>query len=115
MKTEFIFTFVPHRASTSLSSVLCPRSSDMPTVWIPKAMQSYTGDAETVEMEGRTVRKLIVALDESYPGLKDALMDGDRLKPGVAVAVNGQVSQLGALQPLQEDNEVFFVPAIGGG
>ena len=42
-------------------------------------------------------------------------MDGDRLKPGIAVAVNGQVSQLGHLQPLQEDNEVFFVPAIGGG
>lgn len=87
----------------------------MPTVWIPKAMQTYTGGKETVEMEGRTVRRLIVALNETYPGLKDALMDGDRLKPGIAVAVNGQVSQLGHLQPLQEDNEVFFVPAIGGG
>ena len=49
------------------------------------------------------------------PGLKDALMDGDRFKPGIAVAVNGQVSHLGPLQPLEEDNEVFFVPAIGGG
>ena len=78
-------------------------------------MQSCTGGEETVEMEGRTVRRLILALDEEYPGLKDALMDGDRLKPGIAVAVNGQVSQLGALQPLQENNEVFFVPAIGGG
>ena len=87
----------------------------MPLVWIPKAMQSYTGGKETVEMEGRNVRRLIVALDESYPGLKDALMDGDRLKPGIAVAVNGQVSQLGALQPLEENNEVLFVPAIGGG
>ena len=87
----------------------------MPTVWIPKAMQIYTGGKETVEMEGRTVRRLIVALDESYPGLKDALMDGDRLKPGIAVAVNGQISHLGPLQRLEENNEVFFVPAIGGG
>ena len=78
-------------------------------------MQTYTGGKEIVEMEGRTVRRLIVALDEAYPGLKDALMDGDRLKPGIAVAVNGQVSQLGPLQPLEENNEVFFVPAIGGG
>ena len=78
-------------------------------------MQTYTGGKETVEMEGRTVRRLVVALDKSYPGLKDALMDGDRLKPGIAVAVNGQISHLGLLQPLQEDNEVFFVPAIGGG
>ena len=78
-------------------------------------MQSYTGGKEIVELDGRTVMRLIAALDETYPGLKDALMDGDRLKPGIAVAINGQVSQLGALQPLQEDNEVFFVPAIGGG
>ena len=78
-------------------------------------MQSYTGGKETVEMEGRTVRRLILALDEEYPGLKDALLDGDKLKPGIAVAVNGQVSQLGHLQTLQEDNEVLFVPAIGGG
>ena len=78
-------------------------------------MQTYTGGKETVKMEGRTVRRLVVALDESYPGLKDALMDGNRLKPGIAVAVNGQISHLGPLQPLEENNEVFFVPAIGGG
>ena len=78
-------------------------------------MQAFTDGQETVEMEGRTVRRLILALDEAYPGLKDALMDGDRFKPGIAVAVNGQVSQLGPLQPLEADNEVFFVPAIGGG
>ena len=78
-------------------------------------MQTYTGGKETVEMEGRTVRKLIAALDDTYPGLKDALMDGNRLKPGIAVAVNGQISHLGPLQPLEENNEVFFVPAIGGG
>lgn len=87
----------------------------MATVWIPKAMQCHTGGRETVQAEGRTVRRLVLALDETYPGLKDALMDGDRFKPGVAVAVDGQVSHLGPLQPLQEDNEVFFVPAIGGG
>ena len=78
-------------------------------------MQSYTGGRETVEASGRNVRRLILTLDENYPGLKDALMDGDRFKPGIAVAVNGQISHLGVLQPLQEDNEVFFVPAIGGG
>ena len=78
-------------------------------------MQAYTDGKEIVEMEGRNVRKLIAALDDTYPGLKDALMDGDRFKPGIAVAVNGQISHLGPLQPLEENNEVFFVPAIGGG
>ena len=78
-------------------------------------MQAYTDGKEIVEMEGRNVRRLIAALDDTYPGLKDALMEGDRLKPGIAVAVNGQISHLGHLQPLEENNEVFFVPAIGGG
>ena len=110
---------VYHYSFQVISSILCILSacvnSVMPLVWIPKAMQSCTGGKETVEMGGRTVQRLVAALDETYPGLKDILMDGDRLKPGVAVAVNGQVSQLGALQPLQEDDEVFFIPAIGGG
>lgn len=87
----------------------------MPEVWIPKPMQARTGGKERVRVEGRTVRRLILAMDQSYPGLKDALMNGDKLKPGLAVAVDGQISRLGLLQPLKEDNEVFFVPAIGGG
>ena len=78
-------------------------------------MQAYTGGKDTVKCEARTVRKLILELDETYPGLKDALMNGDKLKPDVAVAVDGQVTRLGLLQPLTEDNEVFFLPAISGG
>ena len=78
-------------------------------------MQVYTQGKDIVEAEGRTVRKLLIALDETYPGLKAALVDGDKLKPGIAVAVDGQISHLGLLQPLTDENEVFFVPAIGGG
>ncbi len=87
----------------------------MATVWIPKPLQAHTGGQEIVRCEGRNVRRLIVNLDEAYPGLKDAFMDDDKLKPSVAVAVDGQITQLGLLQPLTERNEVFFVPAISGG
>jgi molybdopterin converting factor small subunit len=87
----------------------------MPTVWIPKPMQVHTRGQEIVQCEGRNVRRLIVNLDEAYPGLKDALMDDDKLKPSVAIAVDGQITQLGLLQPLTENNEVFFVPPISGG
>ena len=70
MKTGFIFTFVPHRASTSLSSVLCPLSSDMPTVWIPKAMQSYTGDTEDRELRtGMMIEDRIYLYFRAGPGL----------------------------------------------
>ena len=33
-------------------------------------MQAYTDGKEIVEMEGRNVRRLIAALDDTYPGLK---------------------------------------------
>jgi len=78
-------------------------------------MQAYTQGRDIVECEGRNVRQLILELEEAYPGLKNALMDGDRLKPAVAVAVNGQITQLGLLQPLEENNEILFLPAISGG
>ena len=78
-------------------------------------MQAYTGGKDTVKCEAGTVRKLILELEDNYPGLKDALMNGDKLKPDVAVAVDGQITRLGLLQPLTADNEVFFLPAISGG
>ena len=87
----------------------------MPSVRIPQPMQCYTGGKELVTINGKNVRQLINELDRKYPGMKQALMDDDSLKPDVAVAIDGQVTQMGLLQPLTENNEVIFIPAIGGG
>ena len=87
----------------------------MPTVWIPSPMQSYTGGQATVEATGGTVRAVIEDLENSYPGLKSALMQNGMLRPGVAVAVDGQIVQRGLRHPVGPDSEVCFVPAVGGG
>jgi molybdopterin converting factor small subunit len=42
-------------------------------------------------------------------------MNGDKLKSDVAVAVDGQIAQLGLLEPLRDRHEVVFMPAIAGG
>ena len=78
-------------------------------------MRIYTQDKEVVEVGGKNVRQLINELDLHYPGMKDALVGGDKLKPDVAVMLDGKISQLGLLQPLSEENEVVFIPAISGG
>lgn len=78
-------------------------------------MQVYTRDQEVVRGHGKNVRVLIDNLDEAYPGLKDALVTDEKLKPGIAVMLDGHISPLGLLQPLSEDNEVLFIPAIHGG
>jgi molybdopterin converting factor small subunit len=83
---------------------------------IAAPMQHLTGGEAVVQAPGRTVRGLIDRLDERYPGMKAAIVQDDgRLRPGVAVAVDGYVTSLGLFQRLEEKSDVQFVPAIGGG
>ncbi len=88
----------------------------MASVWIPVTLQHLTGGEAVVQAPGRTVRELVARLDETYPGLKAAIVQDDgRLKSGVAVAVDGYVTSLGLFQRIEERSDVQFVPAIGGG
>ena len=88
----------------------------MASVWIPATMQHLTGGQAVVQAPGQTVRELLDRLDEHHPGLKAAIVQDDgRLRPGVAVAVDGYVTSLGLFQRIAERSDVQFVPAIGGG
>ncbi|MFN3231014.1 MAG: MoaD/ThiS family protein [Alphaproteobacteria bacterium] len=67
------------------------------------------GDTE-LEVPGETVRRLIAVLDERYPGIGEVLSGHD-----MAVAIDGIIHQDGLYEPVPEDAEVFFMPAIRGG
>ena len=89
----------------------------MPEVWIPSKLQQLTGGKQQVRVEGSTVRQVINNLERQYPGVKEFLCDEveQDLIPGIAVIVDGETSQLGMLQKVQENSEVHFLPALGGG
>ena len=87
----------------------------MATVFIPALMQNLTGSRQTVEVEGSTVRQIVENLDKAYPGIKDRLVEGNRLKSNISVAVDGEVTPLGMLERVGESSEVHVLPAIGGG
>ncbi|MBI4905975.1 MAG: MoaD/ThiS family protein [Acidobacteria bacterium] len=87
----------------------------MPTVFLPAQLRPLAGGRESVEVEGATVRQVIQALDQQHPGLRDRLMDDDRLRPNISVAVDGLVSPLGLLEETPPDCEIHFVTAISGG
>ena len=87
----------------------------MAVVWIPPLLRDLTGGSETVTVAGSTVRQVVDGLDRLYPGIKARLCDADGLRPGLAVAVDTQVARLGLLQPVGEQSEVHFLPAIAGG
>ena len=89
----------------------------MPEVWLPPRMQAHCGGNQQVQVPGATVRQVINNLDREYPGSRELLMDveEDDLLPGLAVVVDGETSLLGLLERVQENSEVHFLPAIGGG
>ena len=80
-------------------------------------MQGLTGGNQVVQVEGSTVRQIINNLELLYPGTKARLYDAeeDELLPGVAAVVDGDASQLGLMERVNENSEVHFLPAIGGG
>ncbi len=87
----------------------------MATVFIPSLMQSLTNGEHRVEIEGATVRQIIDNLEASYPGMKERLVENNRVKSNISVAIDGEVTTLGMLGKVGESSEVHFLPAIGGG
>jgi molybdopterin synthase sulfur carrier subunit len=87
----------------------------MATVFIPSLMQNMTGGNDKVNIPGSTVRQIIDNLEKEFPGMKERLVDNNRVKPNISVAVDGEVTNLGMLEKVGENSEVHFLPAIGGG
>ena len=89
----------------------------MAEVWIPPKLQELTDGKQQVQVEGTSVRRLINNLEILHPGIKEFLVDvgEDDLVAGLAVIIDGEVSLLGMLEKVQENSEVHFLPAIGGG
>lgn len=78
-------------------------------------MRGLTGGLSEVQADGATVGDVIDALETAYPGLKARLLAGDRLKPNIALVVDGVNSKQGLRHPVTSASEVHFVPAISGG
>lgn len=70
----------------------------------------FAGGEAEVRVSGGTVRRLIAALDERYPGIAEVL-ESDAM----AVAIDGVVYQDALLEDVGPDAEVYFLPAIRGG
>ncbi len=87
----------------------------MPVVWIPSLMRSLTGGQEQVTVGGETLRAVIDELESVFPGIKSRVIDEDRIRPGLAVSVNGEVTNEGLRQRIGPEDEVHFVTAISGG
>ncbi|MGC8794627.1 MAG: hypothetical protein ACP5U2_14680, partial [Bryobacteraceae bacterium] len=70
----------------------------MPVVFIPPPLQALTGGRASLEVAGATVREVIENLDRAWPGLRERLVEGERLRPHIRVAVDGRISAMGLLE-----------------
>ena len=84
----------------------------MPTVFIPNALRHLVDDQESVQVPGSSVREVLNNLD---PILREALLEGTRLKPNLAVAVDGAVAPMGLLERVEAESEIHFIAALSGG
>lgn len=87
----------------------------MATVYIPSLMRTHTGGQDKVEVAGSTVRQIIEQLDALYPGIKERLVENNKIRSNISVAVDGEVTPLGMIEKVGEDSEVHFLSAISGG
>ena len=75
----------------------------MATVFIPTSMQKLTGGENKVVVPGSTVREIVRNLDTEFPGIKERLVDGFKIKSNISVAVDGEISPLGILEKVGEE------------
>ena len=87
----------------------------MVRVLIPSQLQSYTGGASRVEVEGASVAAVLEALDRLSPGIRFRVIDEqDRIRPHMRIFV-GQDRQLDISRTLGEGDEVLIFGALSGG
>jgi sulfur-carrier protein len=86
-------------------------------VRIPTILRTYTGGAKTVEGAGATLDELLSNLDKEHSGLRDRLVDGEKLRRFVNVYLNDEdVRFLGGLEtPVKDGDTVTVLPAVAGG
>jgi molybdopterin synthase sulfur carrier subunit len=86
-------------------------------VRIPTILRSYTGGAKSVEGSGSTLDELLNNLDAAHGGLRERLVDGEKLRRFVNVYLNDEdVRFLGGLEtPVKDGDTVTVLPAVAGG
>ncbi len=87
----------------------------MPVVFIPSLLRSYSGGRDRVRVPGKTLREVFENLERECPGIRDRIIADGRIRPEISVSVDNDLVDTGLLFPVQEDSEIYLLPAISGG
>lgn len=81
----------------------------MAHVHFPTSLRDLTDGVADVEIEAPSVRRLLKALDERFPGM------AERLSEGVSVSINGEIMADALYEDIPDGAEVHFLPTLSGG
>ncbi len=87
------------------------------TVRIPTPLQRFSGGRSEVSCSATSIAGLLEALETDYPGMKERLAEGGKVRRFINVYVNGDdIRTLGAeAAALKEGDTVTIIAAIAGG
>lgn len=72
-------------------------------------LREVVDGAESVQVEGATIREVLHNLSEQYPPMRE------RISQGIAVAIDGTIYRDDWEQPIPEGAEVGLLSRIAGG
>lgn len=81
----------------------------MPDVELFAGLRDAVGGAKSVQVEGATIRELLQNIERDYPSLHE------RIKHGIAVAIDGTIYRDDRDQQIAEGAEVVLLSRIAGG
>jgi sulfur-carrier protein len=86
-------------------------------VRIPTPLQKLTNGKAEVECIAKNINELIDALEKDFPGMKERLSDGGKIRRFINIYVNDEDIRFENKEEttLKDGDSVSIVPAIAGG
>ncbi len=89
----------------------------MTKIAVPSLLRPLCNDAKELDVPGGTLESVLRAADEQCPGFYEKVVDTEenRVRPDLAIAIEGEVVTLYLHEPVAGDAHLAIVPALGGG
>jgi len=86
-------------------------------VRIPTPLQKLTNGKAEVDCSARNIAELVEALEKDYPGIKERLSEGGKIRRFINLYVNDEDIRFVNKEEtvLKDGDSVSIVPAIAGG
>ncbi len=86
-------------------------------VRIPTPLQKITNGKAEVECRAKNITELVEVLEKDYPGIKERLSDGGKIRRFINIYVNEEDIRFADKEEttLKDGDSVSIVPAIAGG